>query len=251
MLQNRIIPALTIEDSALVKTINFKKPRYIGDPLNAVRIFNEKEVDEIMIIDINASKKRKEPDFNLIKNISGECLMPLTYGGGINTIDQAKKIFALGVEKICIQKAAFDNPPFIVELVENFGSQSIVLSVDIKRDLLKRPRIYDYIRKSRLKCNWLEHIKLFTDLGIGELLINSVDKDGLMRGADYEIISILRKNTNLPIISLGGVSSLNDMHLLIKGGASAVAAGSFFTFYGQHKAVLLTYPKYEEIQKLF
>ena len=251
MLQNRIIPALTVANSALVKTTNFKKPKYIGDPLNAVRIFNEKEVDEIMLIDINASKECLEPDYNLIKNISGECLMPLSYGGGIKNIHQAKKIFALGVEKICIQKAAFENPSLISELVDNFGSQSIILSIDIKRDILKRPRIFDYINKSRLKYNWIENIKSLIELGVGELLINSVDRDGLMKGPDYDIVSKLRKNINLPIIALGGVSSINDMRLLIRAGASAVAAGSFFTFYGPHKAVLLTYPKYEEIQKLF
>ena len=251
MLQNRVIPALTINDGYLVKTVNFKNPRYVGDPLNAVKIFNEKEVDELMFLDITASKNSQEPNFKLIKDISGECLMPLTYGGGIRNLIQAKKIFSLGVEKICIQSAALENQRLISEIIDNFGSQSIILSIDIKRDFLMRPRIYSYLRNRNLNVKWIEFIKSYVGLGIGELLINSVDKDGLLNGPDLEIISILRNEINIPIISLGGVSSIADMRKLIESGASAVAAGSFFTFYGPHKAVLLTYPDYDQIKQLF
>lgn len=251
MLQNRLIPVLTIDDTSLVKTIKFKNPRYVGDPLNAVKIFNEKEVDELMFLDITASKNNKEPNFSLIKDISGECLMPLTYGGGVSNLEQARKIFSLGVEKICIQSAAINNPKFLTEIVDNFGSQSVILSIDLKRDFLNKPRIYNYIKGKKLRQKWIEFIKSFVDLGIGELLINSVDNDGMMNGPDLEIISTVRNETNIPIISLGGVSSMQDIKRLIQSGASAVAAGSFFTFYGPHKAVLLTYPDYDQIKNLF
>ncbi len=251
MLLNRVIPVLTIENNNLVKTVQFSKSKYIGDPLNAVRIFNEKEVDEIMLIDISATKNNREPNYELIESISGECLMPLSYGGGIRTLQQAKDIFALGVEKICLNNVALKDTLLISKLVNQFGSQSIIISIDIKRNIFKKPKIYSYLNKKKLEHDWINFIKNLSEIGVGEILLNSVDKDGLLKGPDNELVEMLSKEINLPIVSLGGIASLHDMKKLIKSGASAVAAGSFFCFYGPHKAVLLTYPTYEEIKSLF
>lgn len=251
MLQNRVIPVLTIQNNLLVKTHKFSKPKYIGDPLNAVRIFNDKEVDEILLIDISASRENKSPNFELIENISSQCLMPLTYGGGIKTISDAKRIFSIGVEKISLQSAAFENPEIIYQLSEIFGQQSIILSIDIKRTFLNQLKIYNYLTGKKSSKDLMETIKEFIGLGVGEVLLNSVDKDGVLKGPDLELIELISEKIDIPLIALGGVSRLEDMRDLINAGASAVAAGSFFSFYGPHKAVLLTYPKPYEIENLF
>lgn len=251
MLQNRVIPVLTIENNLLVKTYKFSKSKYIGDPLNAVRIFNDKEVDEILLIDISATKDNKSPNFELIENISSQCLMPLTYGGGIKTISDAKTLFSIGVEKISLQRAAFENPIIINQLSEIFGQQSIILSVDLKRTFFNQVKIYNYLNGKKSSKNWIEAIKELIDFGVGEVLLNSVDQDGVLRGPDLELIKLISNKIDIPLIALGGVSGLGDMRDLVNAGASAVAAGSFFSFYGPHKAVLLTYPKPFEIENLF
>ncbi len=251
MLQNRVIPVLTIQNNILVKTYKFSKSKYIGDPLNAVRIFNDKEVDEILLIDISATKNNKSPNFELIENISSQCLMPLTYGGGINTISDARRIFSIGVEKISLQRAAFKNPKFIRQLSEIFGKQSIILSVDIKRSFLNKPKIFNYLNGKKSSNNWIETIQELISFGVGEVLLNAVDKDGVLKGPDLELIDLLSDKIDVPLIALGGISGFKDMKDVINVGASAVAAGSFFSFYGPHKAVLLTYPKPSEIENLF
>ena len=248
MLQKRVIPVLTIENNLLVKTYKFAKPKYIGDPLNAVRIFNEKEVDEILIIDISATRNNKSPNFKLIENISSQCLMPLTYGGGIRTISDARKIFSLGVEKISLQSAAFENPEIIYQLSEIFGQQSIILSVDIKRTFLNKPKIFNYQNGKNFSKDWIKMIMEIVDFGVGEVLINTVNNDGVLKGPDLELIKILSDKLDIPIIALGGISGIEDMRALIEAGASAVAAGSFFSFYGPHKAVLFTYLKQQDIE---
>lgn len=251
MKNNRLIPALLLKNGGLVKTIKFKKPSYVGDPINTIRIFNEKEVDEIIVIDINASQQKKEPNFKLIEEFAGECFMPLTYGGGIKNISQAKKLFSLGVEKICLQSAAFNNKKFISELVDTFGSQSIVLSVDIKRNFWKEPKIFLEGKKYKSNLYFIQIIKEIISLGVGEILLNSVDQDGTMLGPDIEIISKVSKNIDIPLIALGGISSLSDIKKCLLGGANAVAAGSFFVYHGPHKAVLINYPEYQVVKKLF
>ena len=251
MKNNRLIPALLLKNGGLVKTVKFKNPSYVGDPINTIRIFNEKEVDEIIVIDIDASRQKKEPNFKLIEEFAGECFMPLTYGGGIKNITQAKKLFSLGVEKICLQSAAFHNREFISELVNTFGSQSIVLSIDIKKNFWKEPKIFleGKFVKSNHSC--ISIIQEIISLGIGEILLNSVDQDGTLSGPDIEIISKVSKNIDIPLIALGGISSLSDIKKCLLGGASAVAAGSFFVYHGPHKAVLINYPEYKVIREIF
>ncbi len=251
MFRPRVVPVLTISDNNLVKTFNFKNPRYIGDPINAIKIFNEKEVDELIIIDIDATKKNIEPNYSLIEDMCSECFMPLVYGGGIKNIEQARRIFSLGIEKICIQSIAFSNSNFIKDLNNEFGKQSIILSMDLKKDLFKKYRFYNNKTKRCEKFNYINKVQNLIDLGVGELLINSVNKDGSMSGPEKELIQEFRQNIDIPLIYIGGISSLEDIQNAVKAGANAIGASSFFIFYGPHKAVLLTYPSYDKIEEIF
>ncbi len=252
MLQTRVIPILLLQNKGLVKTVKFKNPKYVGDPLNAIKIFNEKEVDELIFLDIDASKKGIEPDYELIKDFASECFMPVCYGGGITNLEQIKKIFSLGIEKVSINSIAFDNEQFIREAVKMFGSQSIVVTIDIKRSLLGKYHIYDHTRKKTLKILYLEYIKRIEKLGIGEFLINDVDRDGTMQGYDAELFKSIVQYVTIPVIACGGAGALDDFKKIKQeANISAVAAGSFFVFQGKHRAVLITYPKYNELEKLF
>ena len=249
-LAKRVIPVLSIIDGELVKTKKFKNPTYIGDPLNAIKIFNEKEVDEIIVLDIRASKINGEPNYRLIADLAGECFIPLTYGGGIKSIDEAKRLFSLGIEKICLQSSVLLNPDFIRELVGYFGSQSIVISVDIKRDWLRRPKIFRAKDAKNLPENWWQVINQCVDAGAGEIFLNSVEKDGTLSGPDLEIIRKIGMSFKIPIIACGGISSLSDMTAAFEAGADAVAAGAFFVFHGPHRAVLITYPSYSDLKAI-
>lgn len=251
MLRHRVIPALLLQNSGLVKTLRFKDPKYVGDPINAIRIFNAKEVDELMVLDITASREKREPNYALIEQFAGECFMPLAYGGGVRTVEQARHIFSLGVEKICVQTAALDNPHVITDLADRFGSQSIVASIDIKRTWLKGPQAYCSALGRLIKGPWLERLCSFVSLGAGEILLNSVDKDGTLTGPDLDLIQQASRSIDVPLIAVGGVSSLTDIRAAVDAGASAVAAGAFFVFHGPHRAVLITYPKYSELENLF
>jgi cyclase len=251
MLKNRVIPSLLLYKNGLVKTTRFKKPKYVGDPINVIRIFNEKEVDELMLLDITASREFREPNYDMIEQIAGECYMPLAYGGGIRTVEQAHRIYALGVEKICLQTSAMANPKIITELAEQFGSQSVMVSIDVKRNWLGRPQIYSSSKERTFDSDWIELTKRLVDAGAGEVLLNAVDKDGTLEGPDFGLIQQLSKAINVPLIAVGGVSSLSDIKAAVDAGASAVAAGAFFVYHGPHRAVLITYPKYSELESLF
>lgn len=251
MLQHRLIPALLLRNGGLVKTTRFKDPRYIGDPINVIRIFNEKEVDELMVLDISASMENREPDYQLIEHIAGECFMPLTYGGGVTSIEQAQRIYASGVEKICIQTAALDNPKFVCELADRFGSQSVMVSLDIKRDWLGRARVFASAQNKLLAYDWLCLLLNLVDAGAGEILLNAVDKDGTLSSPDLELIRQASEHVNVPLVALGGVSSMSDIKAAVAAGASAVAAGAFFVYHGPHRAVLITYPRYQDLEQLF
>ena len=250
MLKHRVIPSLLLSNNRLVKTTNFKDPKYVGDPINAIRIFNDKEVDELMVLDISASKQKIEPNYDLIEQFASECFMPLAYGGGVTSLEQAKRIFSLGVEKICLQTAAINNPRLIAELSSNFGSQSIMVSIDVRRNWLGQPQIYESATAKILKSDYITLAKSFVDAGAGEILLNSVNKDGTLSGPDISLINDLSLSINVPIIGLGGVSSMADIKSMVDAGASAVAAGSFFVFHGPHRAVLITYPKYSDLESL-
>ncbi len=251
MLKHRVIPALLLRKNGLVKTTRFKDPKYVGDPINAIRIFNEKEVDELMVLDITASKENLEPNFEMIEQIAGECFMPLSYGGGVRTVEQAQRIYALGVEKICLQTSAFNNPGLITELAQRFGSQSVMVSVDVKRNWLGKPQIYSSTKASSLDSDWIEHTQELVNAGAGEVLLNAVDKDGTLQGPDLALIEQLSKAIQVPLIAVGGVGSMGDIKAAVAAGASAVAAGAFFVYHGPHRAVLITYPKYAELETLF
>lgn len=250
-MNHRVIPALLLKNGGLVKTHKFKDPKYVGDPINAIRIFNDKEVDELMVLDIVASKEGKEPDYRMIELFAGECFMPLCYGGGIKTMKQADRIFSMGVEKISIQTAALEDLGLISEVADKYGSQAVVISVDIKRTLFGGAKLFRAATSDTEKENWKTFLTRAVDAGAGEVLINAVDKDGTLSGPDLELIREANSELDIPLITLGGISSLEDIRLAVEAGASAVAAGAFFVFHGPHRAVLITYPKYEELENLF
>jgi cyclase len=251
VLKNRIIPVLLLDNDGLVKTTRFKDPRYVGDPINAIRIFNEKEVDEIIVLDITATRGARKPNYHLIERLAEECFMPLTYGGGITTVEEARVLFSLGIEKISLQTAAFRDTNLITRLSDSFGSQSIIASVDIKNNWHGKTMLYCSSTRKLIAGSWLDFIKNLAKAGAGEVLLNSVDVDGTLEGPNIERIREASSVLSVPLISLGGISSILDIKHAIQAGASAVAAGSFFVFHGQHRAVLITYPKYKELESLF
>ena len=251
MLKHRVIPLLSLDNYKLIKTQCFKNPQYIGDPLNAIHIFNEKEVDEIIIIDITASKEDREPNFNLIEEIAGECFMPLTYGGGIRSIEDVDRILSMGVEKVSLQSSVIKNHNFINDLAKRFGSQSIVVSVDVKKNWLGKLQYLVSSKNLTLQTDLIDLIKDLVNAGAGEVLLNSADKDGTLSGPDLDMIKKISNSIEVPVIACGGISCLEDIKAAVEVGASAVAAGSFFVYYGPHRAVLLTYPKYHELEQLF
>ena len=249
MLKKRIIPTLLLDNRQLVKTIKFSNPKYVGDPLNAIKIFNEKFVDELIILDIN-KKKNGLIDYTFLKDLFSECFVPVTYGGGILSLRDADAIFRLGVEKICINSAVLKNENIIKEFSSNFGSQSIVVSVDIYRDIFNRISIYSYEKNKKIRnLDLREYLKKIENLGAGEILINSVNKDGTMTGMDLKLIELTCDVVNLPIIYTGGIGSINHIKDAFRYNISGVSGGSFFIFYGPHKAVLISYP-HEEFERL-
>lgn len=247
MLRPRIIPCLLVHESGLVKTINFKSPKYLGDPINAVRIFNEKQVDELMILDIDATTESKEPDYKMIEHWAAECRMPLCYGGGVRTVEQAQRIFSLGVEKVAISSAAIDNPKLVKAIAEQVGSQSVVVVLDVKKKFLGGYEVFTHNGKKATGKNPMDLAMTFHQLGAGEIVINSIDNDGVMKGYDLALVAKVRKVTSLPLTVLGGAGSLGDIGSLIAEfkiiGASA---GSLFVFKGKYKAVLINYPNPDE-----
>jgi cyclase len=248
----RIIPCLLLRNNGLVKTIKFRESVYIGDPINAVKIFNEKEVDELIFLDIDASRKDNEPSFDLIRNIASECFMPFAYGGGIRSLEQIEKIIKSGAEKIVINTEAFQQKNFVRKAVEQFGSSTIVVSMDIKKSLSDSYSVYIKGGSRNTGKNPVEYAREMEDSGAGEIFLNSIDRDGVMEGYDLEMIRKISGAVKIPVIACGGAGKLDDFRLAIQqGGASAVAAGSFFVFHGRRRAVLITYPSYTEISALF
>lgn len=244
MLRPRIIPCLLIQDGGLVKTVRFKDPKYVGDPINAVKIFNEKEADELIVLDIDASAHDAEPDYQRIGHLALECRMPLCYGGGVRTAEQAKRIIALGVEKVAISSAALENPMLISEIAAEIGRQSVVVVLDHKQRLLgKTQDVWTHNGTRNTKRSVVEVALEMEKLGAGEIVINSIDNDGRMKGYDLALASQLRQALTVPLTILGGGGSLEDMHKVVAAcGVVGVAAGSFFVFKGPYRAVLISYP---------
>lgn len=252
MLRPRIIPSLLIQDNGLVKTVNFKDPKYVGDPINAVKIFNEKEVDELAVFDIDATSKNLEPNYSLIERIANQSRMPLCYGGGVRTVEQAQRIFSLGIEKIALSAAALKNPEIITEIGDRVGAQSVIVVLDVKKKLFGGYEVYTHNGKKSTGINPIKFVEEAQRLGAGEIIINSIDQDGVMKGYDMNLIDSIRKKTSLPLTVLGGAGSLEDIKEVInKHGVIGVAAGSLFVFKGVYKAVLINYPTKEEKEKLY
>lgn len=250
MLRPRVIPVLLLKNNRLVKTTRFKKPVYIGDPINAVKIFNDKEVDELILLDISATNENREPNYSKIENIVSEAFMPIGYGGGINKIEHIEKLFKLGVEKVILNSIVHLNPELIKKASAIFGSQSIVVAIDVRNTIWNSYQIYTHSGKKRQKIDLISFLKMIQDFGVGEILINSIDRDGTMLGYNIDLIKRVTKSVKVPVIVCGGASTLNDFSSAIKEGASAVSAGAMFVFQGVNRAVLINYPKYQELEKL-
>jgi len=244
MLRPRIIPCLLVKNKGLVKTVNFKNAKYVGDPINAVRIFNEKEVDELMLLDIDAACHGVAPDFKMIENLAAECRMPFCYGGGVKTAEQAQRIIGLGVEKVAISSAAVENPELVSQIAREAGSQSVIVVMDVKKKLLGgHYEIRTHNGKKRTEKCPVEFARQLESFGVGEIVINSIDNDGMMKGYDLTLVDKIRKSVTVPVTVLGGAGSLSDIGKLIeKYGIIGAAAGSLFIFKGVYKAVLINYP---------
>lgn len=248
VLRPRIIPCLLVQGKGLVKTVAFKEPRYVGDPINAVRIFNEKEVDELVVLDIDVTVQGREPDYGLIRNLAAECRMPLCYGGGIKSIEQIQRIISLGVEKVMIGAAAVENPALIAQAAKRIGSQSVVVVMDVRH--ASGPSNYELFTHNGAKLTGIspkDFAATVTALGAGEVVVNSIDRDGTMHGYDLDLVAQVRGATSRPLTVLGGAGSLADIGALFaRFGVIGAAAGSLFVFKGIYRAVLINYPRREE-----
>lgn len=244
MLRPRIIPCLLVHEGGLVKTVGFKEPKYVGDPINAVKIFNEKEADELIVLDVDATVKGAEPDYKLIAHLAAECRMPLCYGGGVRTAEQAKRIIGLGVEKVSISAAAVADPDLISRIAEEIGSQSVAVVLDArKRMLAKEHEVWTHNGTRNTKRSVVEVARDAESRGAGEIVINSIDNDGMMKGYDIALARRLRQILHIPMTVLGGAGSLDDITRLVGAcGVVGAAAGSLFVFKGPYRAVLINYP---------
>ena len=247
----RVIPTLLLKGEGLIKTSQFKNPVYIGDPINAVRIFNEKEVDELILLDVTATAEKREPKYNWIKDIVSESFMPVGYGGGIKNVEQAKKLFDTGIEKLIINSASLDFN-FISSLAKIYGNQSIVICIDVRENLLGNYSIYTNNGTLKHKMTPEVMAKSVVNAGAGEIIIQSIDKEGTMKGYDLDLIKIVSKTVNVPVVASGGAGSQEHLKdAILKGGASAVSAGSMFVFKGKHRGILINYPSPTDLKNLF
>lgn len=255
MLRPRIIPCLLIHKGGLVKTQAFKAPKYVGDPINAVKIFNEKEADELVVLDIDATANGAEPNYALIAKLAAECRMPLCYGGGITTAAQASKIIDLGVEKISLSAAAVSNPELITEISRSIGRQSVVAVMDVRKKTGLFSKGYELCTHNAKKVHKMDPMalaKIFQDAGAGEIVVNSIDRDGEMKGYDLDLASRMHAELKVPMTVLGGAGSLDDIEKLIKTcGVIGAAAGSLFVFKGKFRAVLINYPSLQQKDEIF
>jgi len=251
MLQTRVIPCLLLEGDRLVKTVNFKRASYIGDPVNTARIFNELEVDELTLLDISATNLGKSPNFEILKELANECFMPLAYGGGINNFEDAKKIFKIGIEKIIINSATFTNPSFISKLADYFGNQAVVASIDIKKNFFGNYQLFSNSGKKKQKLNpiaWAQQLEI---LGAGEILLTAIHREGTWNGFDIDIIEKISNAVSIPVIAHGGAASINDIGKAVKiGGASAVSLGSMVVYQNKGMGVLVNFPDSQKLKQI-
>jgi cyclase len=252
MFGTRVIPCLLLKDFGLVKTIRFEDPTYLGDPINVVRIFNDKEVDELVLLDITATVERRKPRMKLISEIAGECFMPLGYGGGIRDLGDIREILALGIEKVIVNSYAVEKPAFIREATNVVGSQSIVVSIDVTKNRRGQYEVFTHSGRTGTGLDPVKHAKDMERMGAGELILTSIDRDGTMQGYDVELIRKVSEAIHIPLVACGGAASIHDLIDAVKaGGASAAAAGSMFVFQGRHRAVLISYPAPHELRAAF
>lgn len=251
MLRTRVIPCLLLQGGGLVKTVRFEAPTYIGDPVNAIRIFNEKEVDELIFLDIRATREGRGPPLSTIADFASECFMPVGYGGGIRTLDEARAVLALGIEKVIINSAAIARPALISELSREFGAQAVVASIDVRKKLLGGWEVVSDGGTKKTGLKPVEHARRMVELGAGEIFLNAVDRDGVRGGLDVALIRAVSEAVTVPVTACGGAGTLEHLReAVVDGGASAVAAGSLFVFHGKHRAVLITYPCRDELERL-
>lgn len=244
MYRARVIPCLLVRGNGLVKTRKFKEPVYVGDPINAMRIFSDKEVDEIVVLDIDASREGREPNYTLIEEMAGEAFMPMAYGGGIRNLGQVRRLIRLGIEKVVINTAATESTNVIREAADVFGSQAVVGAVDVKKTLFGGYRVVTKSATVDAKIALDEHIQQLVSAGVGEIFLNNVDRDGMMAGYDLHLLRSITQKVNVPVVACGGAGTVEHLSQAVsEGGASAVAAGSMFVFHGKHRAVLINYPK--------
>jgi cyclase len=251
MLQHRVIPTLLLKNTGLVKTKKFKKPTYIGDPINAVKIFNDKGVDEIVFLDITKTLKKEVPNYELIEEIANECFVPFAYGGGIKSLDSIRRILKLGAEKVVLNSITFYNPELITEAKNIFGSQSIVVSIDYKKNFFGVNKVYIENGKKNTGFSPLEYALKMEELGAGEIFMNSIEREGTRTGYDIDVLKLVSNSLSIPVIASGGANSIEDMKKVInQSNVSAVAAGSMFVYYGDKDGVLINYPDRTEISSL-
>jgi len=248
MLKARIIPTLLIQKKGLVKTCQFKNPVYLGDPINAIKIFNEKEVDELVILDIEATRSGKGIDWNMLNRINREAFMPLGYGGGIKSIEDIKRIINLGYEKVILNAAVLVSNQLIKDAAEIIGSQSLVVCVDIKRTSTGSFKVFDHTKNKNTGLDPVDYVKTLESMGTGEIIVQSVDKEGTYSGYEFDYLKEISGEVKIPVIALGGASSLADIKGILNTEISAAAAGSIFVFFGRLKAVLINYPSQKEIE---
>lgn len=251
MLRTRVIPSLLMTERRLVKTIGFKKRVYLGDPINTVKIFNDKLVDELVLLDIDATPKGREPDYAYLESVASQCFMPLGYGGGVTKAEQVRRILGLGIEKVVINAAAVARPELISEAAEQAGSQSIVVSIDVKKNWRGR---YEVRTNNGARSSGLDPVQFAAEAerrGAGEILLNSIDRDGMMNGYDLKLIRQVADAISIPLVACGGAGRIEHFGEAVhEGGASAVAAGSLFVFNGPHKAVLINFPSQNDLHRV-
>jgi cyclase len=247
----RLIPCLLVKNQGIVKTTKFTNPRYIGDPVNTVKIFNNKGVDELCILDITASLENRDPDINFLKDIASEAFMPLSYGGGICTLEQIGKIFSIGYEKVILNTSFIQKPDLVQDAIKYYGSQSIVVSIDVKTDILGKRNCYIKDGQKKISMDPVQLVKMAEKIGAGEILINSINRDGTMQGYDIKLVKEVTDAVSIPVIACGGAGNINDIKTVLQeGGAHAASAGSLFIYYGKNKAVLITTPNEDELIKI-
>jgi imidazole glycerol-phosphate synthase subunit HisF len=247
----RVIPCLLLRSQGLVKTVRFRQPKYLGDPINVVRIFNDKEVDELVLLDITATPEGRGPQFGFIADLASECFMPLSYGGGVRSVDDVSRLCGLGVEKVAVNTRAVEHPEFVSAAAAVVGSSSVIVSIDVKRDFWGRYRVYTNGGRVATGLDPVVHAVEMERRGAGEILLNSIDRDGTMEGYDLDLIRRVTQAVGVPVVACGGAGRVEDLAAAVQqGGAAAAGAGSMFVFTGPHRAVLISYPPPEVLRAL-